>query len=90
MDGPALRALLRDASALGIDLRVWASVPGFPKYRVSSRGEVQHVLKPYRYLRPAVSNLYFRVNLRACSGRYNRFVHSLVVLAFLDRSGSFL
>lgn len=90
MDGFALREILKNLYEWGIDLELWAAVPGFPLYMASTRGKIAHLK---RFERPLSYNSrrpgYIRVFLYAGKQKRMRYVHGLVVLAYLDHSGQF-
>ena len=73
----------------GIDLCIWAKLRGFSKYRVSSRGDVEHTKRPGRYLKP-YGQTYKRVKVCNEDGQCcNISVHRAVLASFVDQSGGY-
>lgn len=63
----------------------WRKVPGFERYEVSDRGDIRRPgHRQGRYLKPVPQhNGYLRVRLYLDLQPYNRFVHTLVLSAFV-------
>lgn len=60
-------------------MEVWKEVEGFPRYEVSSFGNLRkgsYMLTPY-------NDGYLRINLSNCGKKYRRTIHSLVAIAFV-------
>ena len=91
MSGWTLRAILTTLLEEGINVCVWATVPGFSKYKVSSSGDLANVRSPDRYLKQH-GRRYKQLSLWSSTASYNHrewLVHRVVVQAFIDRSGEF-
>lgn len=76
-------------SAIADQPETWKPVPGFPGYEVSDAGRVRSLRRrrrgdPPRMLRPCISgHHYYRVFLVLLGRTHTRYVHRLVLEAFL-------
>jgi hypothetical protein len=66
----------------------WETIPSFESYEINDRGDVRRRVKAKTRqalipMHPTKLNGYLRVGLRSNNKYYSRFVHTLVMLAFV-------
>lgn len=63
---------------------IWAKIDEFPDYEVSTNANVRNILTGYMLKkRVPLSNNYVGVELYGTTGKFNRYVHRLVAIAFI-------
>lgn len=65
----------------------WRVIEGFERYYVSSLGRIKSTIGKEKILKPTLlKSGYYQIKLRKNKKSYNRFVHRLVAIAFLENS----
>lgn len=67
------------------ELEVWKEIEGFERYKVSNLGRIKSTIGKDKILKEYVVNGGYRqVKLRKDNKSYNRSVHRLVAIAFIE------